>query len=141
MSTTPSLDRIKTGNIAIMIYTCNTSPQIFRFPKGVLKEDTARILYKVHNTNISEIEGDDYNVLLSLENKLESAPEYCLYKSSETDEGVPQSVIVNPLTFNKPVTLFWYMYKDPMEDYSDNSSQCNGTRLEIDIGEISDYSM
>jgi hypothetical protein len=69
------------------------------------------MLYDVHNTNDSEnksIYFDCYALFL-FEQELEENTEYCLHTTKDDVYGIPQSFIYNPLMFNKPITLFWYI--------------------------------
>ena len=137
------LDNITTTNVVVMVLTMKSFPQVFRFPKSLLTEDTAKALYLAHGSIIGEDSNEDLNedLLLTLEQKLEENLEYCLHTTEDID-GVPFPFLYNPFVFNKPVTMFTYAYVDITKDdsSSDSSSELNTNTdaLEMDIANLSD---
>jgi hypothetical protein len=137
------LDNITTNNVVLMILTMNSFPQVFRFPKSLLTEDMAKVLYQAHGSIIGEDSIKELNedLLLTLEQQLEENLEYCLHTTEEID-GLPFPFLYNPLVFNKPVTMFSYAYVDVSRDESssESSSELNTNidALEMDITHLTD---
>ena len=133
------MDGITTNNIVLFVLNNNSFPQIFRFPKKILTEQLAKILYTTHGTIIGENSPDeiDLDLLLNFEQKLEDNLGYCLHTINDNN-GYPQPTLQNPMIFNKPITVFSYAYMDPSNlpndsDDSDDSLDVNIDALEVDL--------
>jgi hypothetical protein len=132
-----------------MVHTPKSFPQIFRFPKKILNEELALAIYLVHGHTIGKDEPAtlDCDILQQLEEMLDEKKEYCLHTTKEVDD-LPCSVVINPLIFNKPITVFMYGYTDPCDTDSNDSydsyashnivTVADVNEIEKDVGDVSD---